>query len=126
MFHIAPDDVLLRLGLVIFLRRQIAQCDLKILECDYSFKLDRLAVGVHDDLLADLLTHEFGYDTVTAGDFTSLIPWGAAVFTILFGLLIDRLGLRATLMLGGAALLVLNQLAFAFTHVTPWVLIPPN
>jgi MFS family permease len=82
------------------------------------------AVFPFQDFLADLLEHEYGYSNVTAGDFTSLIPWGAAVFTIVFGAFIDKKGLRATLMVGGAAVLLLNQLAFAFSHVTPWLLVP--
>jgi MFS family permease len=76
------------------------------------------------DYLADLLRHKFGYAEVTAGDFTSLIPWGAAVFTIIFGALVDRKGLRATLMIGGSSLLLLTSLLFGLTHVTPWLLVP--
>jgi hypothetical protein len=41
------------------------------------------------DYLADLLRQKFGHAEVTAGDCTSLIPWGAAVFTIIFGALMD-------------------------------------
>jgi MFS family permease len=76
------------------------------------------------DYLADLLTHKFGYSAIRAGDFTSLIPWGAAVFTILFGALVDRKGLRATLMIGGSLLLLVSTLSFGLTSITPWLLVP--
>jgi MFS family permease len=76
------------------------------------------------DYLADLLKHKFGYAEVTAGDFTSLIPWGAAVFTIIFGAFVDKKGLRASLMIGGSVLLFANTLLFSLTTVTPWLLVP--
>jgi MFS family permease len=76
------------------------------------------------DYLADLLKHKYGFDTVKAGDFTSLIPWGAAAFTIIFGAFVDKKGLRATLMMGGAMLLLLSSLGFALTRITPWILVP--
>jgi len=82
------------------------------------------AVFPFQDYLADLLKHKFGYDEVTAGDFTSLIPWGAAIFTIIFGWFVDKKGLRVTLMLGGSVLLLVNQLLFGLTTVTPWILVP--
>jgi MFS family permease len=82
------------------------------------------AVFPFQDYLADLLKHNFGYDEVTAGDFTSLIPWGAAIFTIIFGWFVDKKGLRITLMLGGSILLLVNQLLFGLTTVTPWILVP--
>ncbi len=76
------------------------------------------------DYLADLLKHKFGYAEVAAGDFTSLIPWGAAVFTIFFGWFVDKKGLRATLMIGGSLLLFATSLLFGTTMMTPWVLVP--
>jgi MFS family permease len=76
------------------------------------------------DYLADMLKHAYGYSEVKAGDFTSLIPWGAAVFTIIFGALIDKRGKRATLMIGGALLLVVSTSGFALHALTPWLLVP--
>jgi MFS family permease len=76
------------------------------------------------DYLADMLKHGYGFSDVKAGDFTSLIPWGAAVFTILFGALIDKKGMRATLMIGGALLLVVSTSGFAMQALTPWFLVP--
>jgi MFS family permease len=76
------------------------------------------------DYLADLLKHKFGYAEVTAGDFTSLIPWGAAIFTIIFGWIVDKKGLRTTLMIGGSILLFAVSLLFATTRTTPWMLVP--
>ncbi|MBI4882146.1 MAG: MFS transporter [Planctomycetes bacterium] len=76
------------------------------------------------DYLADLLTHKYGFNAVKAGDFTSLVPWGAAVFTIIFGAFVDRKGKRATLMLGGALLLLLSSLCFGLTMLSPWILVP--
>jgi MFS family permease len=74
--------------------------------------------------LADLLKHKYGFGEVKAGDFTSLIPYAAAVCTILFGAFVDKKGKRATLMLGGAALLVFSHLGFGLTYITPWILVP--
>jgi MFS family permease len=76
------------------------------------------------DYLADLLKHKFGYAEVAAGDFTSLIPWGAAIFTIIFGWFVDKKGLRATLMIGGSILLFVTSFFFATTRITPWLLVP--
>jgi nitrate/nitrite transporter NarK len=76
------------------------------------------------DYLADLLNHKYGFSPVKAGDFTSLIPWGAAIFTILFGAFIDARGKRATLMIGGAILLVGTHTLFALTTLSPWILVP--
>ena len=76
------------------------------------------------DYLADMLKHKYGYGEIAAGDFTSLIPWGAAVFTIIFGAFVDKKGLRATLMIGGSILLVASHLGFALTYITPWLLVP--
>ena len=76
------------------------------------------------DYLADLLKHKFGYADVAAGDFTSLIPWGAAVFPIIFGWFVDKKGLRVTLMIGGSILLLVISLLFSLTTMTPWILVP--
>lgn len=76
------------------------------------------------DYAADLLTHKYGFDAATAGGFTSLVPYGAAVFTVVFGAFVDFKGKRASLMIGGAVLLTACHLAFALTRVTPWVIIP--
>ena len=76
------------------------------------------------DYLADLLQHKHGYDKISAGDFTSLIPYGAALFTIIFGAFIDKKGKRATLMLGGAGLLVRLQPVLRPDHHHALVLIP--
>jgi predicted MFS family arabinose efflux permease len=76
------------------------------------------------DYLADMLSHKYGYSDIAAGDFTSLIPWGAAIFTIIFGAFVDRKGLRATLMIGGSVLLVASHLGFALTNISPWLLVP--
>ncbi len=76
------------------------------------------------DYLADFLKHKHGFTDIKAGDLTSLIPYAAAVCTIFFGAFVDKKGKRATLMLGGAALLVFSHLCFGLTHITPWVLVP--
>jgi predicted MFS family arabinose efflux permease len=76
------------------------------------------------DYLADLLKHAYGYSEVAAGDLTSLIPWGAVVFTVIFGAFVDKKGKRATLMVGGALLLVASSLGFALTVPMPGLLVP--
>lgn len=82
------------------------------------------AVFPFQDYLADLLTHEHSFSSIKAGDFTSLIPWGAAVFTILFGAFVDWKGKRATLMIGGSLLLTACLFGFGLTQITPWILVP--
>jgi MFS family permease len=76
------------------------------------------------DYLADLLTHKYGFSVVSAGDMTALIPYAAAICTFIFGYFVDKKGKRATLMLGGAVLLVFTHLCFGLTHITPWLLVP--
>jgi nitrate/nitrite transporter NarK len=76
------------------------------------------------DYLADLLTHKYSFTAIKAGDLTSLIPYAAAVCTIIFGWFVDKKGKRATLMLGGSVLLVVSHLCFGLTYITPWVLVP--
>ena len=76
------------------------------------------------DYLADLLTHKYAFSVVAAGDMTALIPYAAAICTIIFGWFVDKRGKRATLMLGGAALLVFTHLCFGLTHISPWLLVP--
>jgi MFS family permease len=53
-----------------------------------------------------------------------MIPYAAAICTILFGAFVDRKGKRATLMLGGSMLLVVSHLCFGLTHISPWILVP--
>jgi MFS family permease len=82
------------------------------------------AVFPFQDLLADLLTHTHGYDSVEAGKITSRVPWAAMICTVLFAAFVDRKGKRATLMLGGAILLTACFFLFGFTKVSPWLVVP--
>jgi nitrate/nitrite transporter NarK len=69
----------------------------------------------------DFLHHKFGLSLQSSGDLTSLIIWGTILFTPLFGLLVDKRGLRATLMIYGSSMLLLSHLALALTGLTPYV-----
>jgi MFS family permease len=49
------------------------------------------------------------------------LPIATAIFTPLFGILIDRLGRSASAMIFGSLVLFLVHLSFALTNITPYV-----
>ena len=59
-----------------------------------------------------------GTSLETAGALNSLLPWMAMFATPLFGLLADKVGLRATLMMAGSLILLPVYLIMAYTQVT--------
>jgi MFS family permease len=52
-----------------------------------------------------------------AGFYNSMLPFAAMIATPLFGLLADRIGKRATLMMVGSVLLMPVYLMFAYTNI---------
>ena len=56
-----------------------------------------------------------------AGALNSSLILGSMIFTPLFGLLVDNVGRRATLMVVGTLLLVPNYLLLMNTSLTPWL-----
>lgn len=69
----------------------------------------------------DFLHNKFGVTLETSGMLSSLIIWGTIVFTPLFGLLTDKKGKRASLMLLGSFLLLTAHLTLALTYITPYI-----
>jgi nitrate/nitrite transporter NarK len=69
----------------------------------------------------DLMANKFGLSDKTAGDITALLPIGTAIFTPIFGILIDRYGKSATAMIGGALTLILVHTIFRYTMISPYV-----
>ncbi|MEJ2595632.1 MAG: MFS transporter [bacterium] len=69
----------------------------------------------------DLLLNKFGMSEVESGQFTSLMPFATLIFTPIFGILIDRKGRAATLMIFGSLALLLVHLSFAYTYIPPFI-----
>jgi MFS family permease len=64
----------------------------------------------------DFFFNKFGVSRETSGDIASLLPYGTVLFTPLFGWFVDKKGRSASLMIYGAALLILVHVLFTFTH----------
>jgi MFS family permease len=69
----------------------------------------------------DLLQNKWGMDEQASGFITSILPFGTIIFTPLFGLFIDNKGKSATLMIFGSILLILVNLTFGYTDITPYI-----
>ncbi len=69
----------------------------------------------------DFLHNKFGLSQNVSGTLTSVIIWGTIIFTPLFGLLVDKKGRRATLMVFGSGMLLAVHLSLALTYLTPFV-----
>lgn len=65
------------------------------------------------------LQTKFGLTAVQGGFYTSLVITAAMIFTPLFGLLVDKFGKRATVMIIGSVMLVPAHLALGLTHLHP-------
>lgn len=62
-----------------------------------------------------------GLSLEDAGALNSSLILGSMIFTPLFGLLVDRVGRRATLMVAGTILLIPNYLLLMNAQITPWL-----
>jgi MFS family permease len=70
----------------------------------------------------DLFLNKFDFSLEKSGQIASLLSLGTMFFTPLFGFLVDKKGRSATLMIFGSLLLVFIHLSFAFTMISPIVL----
>ncbi len=69
----------------------------------------------------DLLINKYGFPVEQAGLVTSSVTWATILFTPLGGLLVDRVGRRATLMIVGSILLITAHLLLGFTDLHPLI-----
>ncbi|MCF8235010.1 MAG: MFS transporter [Bacteroidales bacterium] len=67
----------------------------------------------------DFLLNKFGMGLSESGKIASLLYWVTMFATPLFGLVVDRFGRSATLMIFGSVLLTLIHLTFAITYFNP-------
>ncbi len=71
----------------------------------------------------DFLLNKFGMSLTQSGKIASILYWVTIFATPLFGLVIDKFGKSATLMIFGAILLTIVHLTFALTYFNPVVLL---
>ncbi len=69
----------------------------------------------------DLLSNKFGMNIEKAGWIVSILPFGTILFTPLFGIITDRRGKSASLMVYGSILLIIVHLMFALTRINPYI-----
>ncbi len=65
-----------------------------------------------------LMVNKFGVDPSTAGDIPSILPFGTILLTPLFGFVYDKIGKGASIMILGAALLVIVHTIFYIPSLT--------
>ncbi len=61
----------------------------------------------------DLLVNKYGVDPITAGQTTSILPYGTIILTPLFGIVYDRFGRGSLLMLLGCVIVTVCHIALA-------------
>ena len=71
---------------------------------------------------ADFFKNKFGLTQIQSGDIAAMMPLGTMLFTPLFGFLVDKYGKAASFMIYGSLILTVVHLTFAFTMVTPYVM----
>jgi MFS family permease len=64
------------------------------------------------------MVNKFGVDPGTAGDIPSILPFGTILLTPLFGFVYDKIGKGASIMILGAALLVIVHTIFYIPSLT--------
>lgn len=69
----------------------------------------------------DLLTNKFGMSQELAGQSMALLPFGTILFTPLFGIIIDRVGKAASMMIYGSIILLIVHFSLAYTTITPYI-----
>jgi len=69
---------------------------------------------------SDLMVNKFGISEDLAGTIPSMLPFGTILLTPLFGSLYDRRGKGATIMMIGAAILILVHALFAVPFLNQW------
>ncbi len=71
---------------------------------------------------ADFFANKFGLSEIKSGEIAAMMPLGTMFFTPLFGFLVDKYGKAASLMIYGSLILTAVHLCFAFTNISPYVL----
>lgn len=70
---------------------------------------------------AKLMQYKYGVDIASAGDIPSILPFGTIALTPLFGIIYDRIGRGATLMIIGSTMLTICHVLFALPILnTAW------
>lgn len=69
---------------------------------------------------AGLMEYKFGVSRELSGIIPSMLPFGAIVLTPLFGIIYDKVGRGADLMIGGAILLTSVHVMFALPFINQW------
>lgn len=72
----------------------------------------------------DFFLNKFGVNQETSGFIASILSIGTALFTPIAGLFVDKRGRSATIMIIGSLIIVFVHLSFAFTMITPYLLMP--
>ncbi|PKQ65202.1 hypothetical protein BZG02_04350 [Labilibaculum filiforme] len=71
---------------------------------------------------SDFFLNKFNLSIKESGFISSMLPIGTMIFTPLFGFFVDKYGKAASLMIYGSIILVVVHLTFAFTNLSPYVL----
>ena len=71
---------------------------------------------------ADFFLNKFDLSIKESGFISSMLPIGTMIFTPFFGFFVDRYGRAASLMIYGSLILVAVHLIFAFTGLSPYVM----
>lgn len=69
---------------------------------------------------AGLMEYKFGVSRELSGLIPSMLPFGAIILTPLFGIIYDKIGRGADLMIGGAVLLTSVHVMFALPFINQW------
>jgi MFS family permease len=71
--------------------------------------------------VTDMLVNKFAFDLKTASRVSGLIPFGAIVFTLIFGRLNDKIGKGASMMIIGSVLLIFAHFTLSLTNLPPYI-----
>lgn len=71
----------------------------------------------------DLFFNKYGFSLQSSGDIASLLPYATALFTPIFGAVVDKYGKSATLMIFGSLTLLIVHVMFGLTNFDVYVLI---
>ena len=77
------------------------------------------AVFPFQSFAPDFFLNKFGVSQAMSGKIASVLSIGTVIFTPLVGLLVDKKGKSASLMILGSLMLVGIHLSFAFTYISP-------
>jgi len=77
------------------------------------------AVFPFQSFASDFFLNKFGYSLAMSGKIASVLSIGTAIFTPIVGLLVDKRGKSASLMILGSLMLIAIHLSFAFTTISP-------